>query len=63
MEFGKKITTIDLLQVTLIHLKYTDEIPWHWLTVLLPWEIVGFGALLLHVTYLMTKTVKGMKEE
>ena len=63
MEFGKKITTIDLLQITLIYLKLSGEIPWHWLTVLTPWGIVGFGALLLHVTYLMTKTVKGIREE
>jgi hypothetical protein len=58
MGFGKTITTTDLLQITLIYLKLSNEIDWHWLTVLAPWAIIGIGGTALYTTGAILNAVK-----
>ena len=58
MGIGKTITTTDLLQVMLIYLKLSDQIQWHWLTVLLPWSIIGVGGTVIYFTGLVIQELK-----
>jgi len=58
MGFGKTITTTDLLQITLIYLKLSNEIDWHWLTVLAPWTIIGTGGIALYTTGAVLNAIK-----
>ena len=50
MGIGKKITFADLLQLLLIHLKLTEQINWHWLTIVIPFVMSWTYAIALYVT-------------